>query len=318
MPLRFSITTPSYNQAAYLEQTIQSVLSQTEVDLEYFVLDGGSTDASVEIIKRYADRLAYWISEPDKGQTDAIVRGWRRSTGDVLAWLNSDDFYTPQALVKVAQAFADPNIEVVIGSCALGDAQGKIIGDKYARTFNVETMLTTGGGVPGQPSTFIRRRVVEQFGYPDPALKYVMDWEYWIRLGLALAPEKVKLMWEPLAVLRMWEGTKTLTGVEKICAEHRAVLQKIFASNTLPAHLQKLESRSLAGTYIKQSFLQWQAGRAAEARQSLVRAKETDATALLGWHDLKLQLQTHLPFPLYQNARHLWGQLHPLLLTPDS
>jgi len=309
-----SITTPSFNQAPYLEQTIRSVIDQPNVDVEYFVLDGGSTDGSVEIIKKYADRIAYWVSEPDKGQTDAIVRGWKRATGDVLVWLNSDDYFMPNALQKVAEAFrSDPTLNAVIGSGAIVNEGGNVIGDKYARQFNLETMLTTGGGVPHQPSTFVHRRVIEKIGYPDPSLHYVMDWEYWIRIALVIPREQVKVIYEPFAALRIWEGTKTLTGIEKICNEHRRVLEKLFNSHILPPHLQKLQIRSLAGTYIKQSFLQWQAGRADDARQSLQKAKEIDPTSLSDWRELKLQLQTHLPYPLYEKARHTWGQLRPLI-----
>ncbi|MBI5350329.1 MAG: glycosyltransferase [Chloroflexi bacterium] len=318
MPPKLSITTPSFNQAPYLEQTIRSVIAQQNVSVEYFVLDGGSTDGSVEIIKKYADRIKYWVSEPDKGQTDAIVRGWKRATGDVLVWLNSDDYFMPNALQKVAEAFSDPSVMVVIGSGAIVDESGNVIGDKYARHFNVETMLTTGGGVPHQPSTFVHRRVIDMIGYPDPELHYVMDWEYWIRIALAIPQNQIRVIYEPFAALRTWEGTKTLTGTEKICDEHRAVLEKLFNGNTLPPHLQKLQARSRAGTYIKQAFLQWQAGRAADARRSLDQAKEIDPSSLSGWHELKLQLQTHLPYPIYEKARHTWGQLRPLLSNIQS
>ncbi len=117
------------------------------------------------------------------------------------------------------------------------------------------------------------RRVLECVGLPDPALHYVMDWEYWIRLGLALAPDRVCVIYEPLSVVRTWPGTKTLTGIEAICDEHRQVLAKLFAGGALPSHLQLLKDESLAGTYIKQSYLQWQAGRGADARRSLAQAR---------------------------------------------
>ena len=104
---RVSIVTPSFNQARFLEQTIESVLDQDYPHIEYLVVDGGSTDGSVEIIERYAKHLAWWVSEPDHGQADAIVKGFRRTTGDILAYLNSDDRYLPGAVSKAVAAFAN-------------------------------------------------------------------------------------------------------------------------------------------------------------------------------------------------------------------
>ncbi len=104
MPVSISVVTCSYNQAEFLEATLRSVLDQNYPNLEYIVIDGGSTDGSVEIIERYQHRLAYWVSEPDAGQTDALIKGFSRATGDVLAWLNSDDLYEPGTLHEVGQA----------------------------------------------------------------------------------------------------------------------------------------------------------------------------------------------------------------------
>ena len=113
---RISIVTPSFNQGKYIEQTIQSVLSQNYPNLEYIIIDGGSTDGTVEIIKKYEQQLTYWISEPDKGQTDAINKGFAKCTGEIFNWINSDDYYSPNSLHIVAEVFSEnPTAKVVCG-----------------------------------------------------------------------------------------------------------------------------------------------------------------------------------------------------------
>jgi glycosyltransferase involved in cell wall biosynthesis len=302
-----SITTPSYNQADFLETAIQSVLSQNYQALEYFVLDGDSTDGSKLIIARYASQLTGWRSEPDEGQTDAIVKGWSQSKGDVLAWLNSDDYYLPGALARVGEEFQkNAQVRVVIGSCLFVDVNGKVIGEKYARNFDLPILLTTSGGVPGQPAVFIRRELLEQIGFPDPDLNFVMDWEYWIRLGLVLKPEEVRILYKPLATVRVWPGTKTLTGVEAICSEHRRVLERLFESGKLSPDLQSLHLAALAGTYYKQSFLEWQAGRSMAARRSLAQARRLSVRKKTFWQQVRLWGRTWIPYSIYQELVKLW------------
>lgn len=177
---RISVVTPSFNQAAFLEETIRSVLLQGYPNLEYIVVDGGSTDGSVDILRRYGPWLAYWVSEPDAGQTDAIRKGIRKASGEIVAWLNSDDLYCPDAL-KTAGAFlkANPGIGLLYGDCEMIDEEGHVTGRFSVRQGDLTELL--GENFIPQPSTFCRRRAWEAVEGPDPALQYVMDYDLWIR-----------------------------------------------------------------------------------------------------------------------------------------
>ncbi len=185
---RISIITPSYNQAAFIEQTILSVLNQDYPDLEYIVMDGGSTDGTLEILKKYNGRLI-WISEPDRGQSHAINKGFSMATGEVLAFLNSDDLYEPGALIKVGQFFAkNPEAAWLTGRCHIIDKYGKEI--RKAITSYKNFWLRMGGyrtlqilNFISQPATFWQRAVVESIGPFDETLEYSMDYDYSLRVG---------------------------------------------------------------------------------------------------------------------------------------
>ena len=133
--MSLSIITPSFNQGEYIEQTIDSVLSQKYPNLEYIIIDGGSTDQSVEIIKKYKKHLAYWVSEPDQGQSDAINKGLRMATGEIINWINSDDYYEKDALQTVADAFQDDRVNVVCGTGKIVSADGKLVRDSGVQMY---------------------------------------------------------------------------------------------------------------------------------------------------------------------------------------
>ncbi|MFA7235534.1 MAG: glycosyltransferase family 2 protein [Phycisphaeraceae bacterium] len=183
MPLpTLSIVTPSYNQAKYLDETIRSVLCQRDQVHEYFVIDGGSTDESASVIQKYASQIDHWVSEKDKGQSDAIQKGFSRATGDILYWLNSDDVLLPGALAKVRQAFADhPRWDVLTGYGCWIDADSRIT--KVFRMGRESARLARGGCMHVcQQTCFFKREIYERVGGLNLDLHCIMDVELWARM----------------------------------------------------------------------------------------------------------------------------------------
>ncbi|NIP43276.1 MAG: glycosyltransferase, partial [Aliifodinibius sp.] len=178
-----TIITPSYNQAPYLEDTILSVLMQDYPNIEYFIVDGGSTDGSLEIIKKYANQIAGWVSEPDQGQTDAINKGFSMANGEVLAWINSDDTYYPHA-VKEAVDFlsSHPDVGLVYGDTNFINSNGRIIGRFNAQQTSYRRLRRGGVYIP-QQSSFFRAEVWKEVGPLDPDFYFAMDYDLWVRIA---------------------------------------------------------------------------------------------------------------------------------------
>ena len=227
---RISIVTPSLDQGEFIEETIRSVLLQGYPNLEYIVIDGGSTDGSVDILKKYDEHIDYWVSEPDRGQAHAINKGFSRASGDWVAWLNSDDLLLPGALRAVAEATAgDKMIDWIVGSVVVTDAVRKRL-----RVFEpicdtddwldfLCTKRATGTSLP-QPSSFWSRKALAQAGMLDETLNYVMDFEYWVRL--ARCGYRPLLLVRELAIFRLSGESKSGTGMTKFIREEKLVVNK--------------------------------------------------------------------------------------------
>lgn len=178
-----SIVTPSFNQARFLRRTIESVLNQDYPNVEYIIIDGNSSDGSQEIIREYEDRLAYWESIPDKGQTDAINKGFAKAAGKYLAWLNSDDIYQPGALSEsVVYLEMHPDIGMVYGDCTFVDAQDRTIGRFPAEQTDYEKLRRGYVHIPQQAS-FFRQALWQKVGPLDPSFYFAMDYDLWVRLA---------------------------------------------------------------------------------------------------------------------------------------
>jgi glycosyltransferase involved in cell wall biosynthesis len=224
-----SVVTPSYNQARYLEATMQSVLNQDYPHIEYIVIDGGSDDGSVDLIKQYASRLAYWVSEADQGQGDAINKGFRRATGEYIAWLNSDDLYMAGAIREaVGILMANPQVGMVYGDGLMVDAQGNLLDPHPYQAYDVLDLLCFN--VLLQPAVFMRRSVLDAVDLLKDEYNLVLDHELWIRIAAATPIEYVHSFW---AVERTHPDAKTVNLAAQFVQEAERVIENASNSEEL-------------------------------------------------------------------------------------
>lgn len=220
-----SVVTPSYNQARFLGDAIVSVLNQDYPNLEYLVIDGGSRDGSTEIIKRYDRALTYWVSEPDRGQSHAINKGFARASGSILTWINADDVYLSRtAISEAVEAFQrDPSAGVVYGDYVLMDAKGMIF--RLVPGMRRVSFRTFASYCVGQPSAFIRREVVQSFTLRED-LHFGMDYEYWLRISRA----GVRFAYTPwlCSAYRVHSKSKTSSSARAMDAELRQIRREYF------------------------------------------------------------------------------------------
>lgn len=220
-PPRITIITPSFNQSKFIEKTILSVLEQGYPDLEYIVMDGGSTDGSVEIIKKYADRITFWESRPDHGQSDAINKGFRRATGDIVSWINSDDVYVKGAFARVAGYFADhPGDGMVYGDCDLINEWDQVYARERPGRFDLARLLENNY-IP-QPTVFLRRAAIEGDHLVDESLHYAMDYELWLRVS---GKHSITYMPSTLARFRYHRASKSTALIDKFAFERFLILR---------------------------------------------------------------------------------------------
>ncbi|HSQ39490.1 MAG TPA: glycosyltransferase family 2 protein [Anaerolineales bacterium] len=212
-----SVVTPSFNQARYLEATVQSVLGQDYPRIEYIIVDAGSTDGSVDIIKKYADKLAWWVSEKDRGQTDAINKGFARATGDILAWINSDDTYEPRAVGQAVKYLIEhPEVGMVYADCNYINEEGSVIGKFPAAQTDLVRLRRGYVHIP-QQTMFFRADLWKQLGPLDPSFYFAMDYDLWTRI--AAHAELKYIAGQTWANFRIHTSGKTITANDRCWPE---------------------------------------------------------------------------------------------------
>jgi glycosyltransferase involved in cell wall biosynthesis len=242
---KVSIVTPSYQQAAFLEQTMRSVLEQDYPNIEYLVIDGGSTDGSVEIIQHYAGRLAYWMTERDSGQAEAINKGFRRATGDIVAWVNSDDYYLSGAVRQAVAALeANPELGFVYADVLAVDGEGRQVNRMRYGDWGLDGLLSFR--MIGQPSVFMRRSVLNQAGLLRDDMGYLLDHDLWLRMAARAPVKYVPEMW---SAARYHTAAKNVAQTEKFCQEAYRVAENLPSDPLLAEPYQRLRRQVLAGLY---------------------------------------------------------------------
>jgi glycosyltransferase involved in cell wall biosynthesis len=211
-----TIVTPSFNQAPYLEETIQSIFNQTYSHIEYIIMDGGSTDGSAEIIKRHQKKLANWVSKKDRGQTDAINKGFAMAKGEILAWINSDDTLQPNAVEEAVQ-FLQDNLDtgLVYGDTNYIDEKGCVIGRFPAAQTDLERLRRGYVHIPQQAS-FFRKSIWDQVGPLDPEFFFAMDYDLWVRIARLSEIRYLPRLW---ANFRLHRGAKTIDADDRCWPE---------------------------------------------------------------------------------------------------
>lgn len=276
-----SIITPSYNQAAYIEYTIRSVLSQDYPEIEYILVDGGSTDGSLEIVGRYASRLAWWVSEPDCGQADAINKGLEHSSGDVIAWLNSDDLYLPGAVSGAVEALQrNHEAGMVYGDAVTIDAGGCPIKALRFPDWGLEELMSFR--IICQPAVFMRRSALEQTGFLDTSYHYMLDHHLWMRIAAISSIAHIPQMW---AAARHHPAAKNVAQPSEFARDTLRLLEWMRSKPSISQLVERNRRQVQAGAYRLNARYLLDGGMPAEALRAYGQALlEQPGFALKHWH----------------------------------
>jgi len=263
-----SIITPSFNQAAYLEQTILSVLGQDYPHIEYFVVDGASTDNSVDIIRKYESKLAWWVSEKDKGQADAINKGFARATGEVVAWLNSDDYYLAGVVSAAVKVFEEnPDVVLVYGNMLAVDERGQTFNTLNYKQLTLEDLLCFQ--IIGQPAVFMRRSALQKTGGLDSSFHFLLDHLLWMQIAQHGRILHVPQTW---AAARYHAEAKNRVKAAEFGREAFRILDYVEQDENLALLLAKVNRRARASAHRVDARYLLDGGRPAAALSAWIKA----------------------------------------------
>lgn len=261
---KVSVVMPAFNQVNFIERTLLSILNQNYPHLELIVIDGGSTDGTVEVLERYREHIAYFYSGPDKGQSDALNHGFSKATGEIFAWMNSDDLYLPGAIYSAVAAFeSSPSASVVFGDWWSVDSDDAILDVNHAFDFNMGHFLYEGFHLNSQ-AMFWRREAHQRFGEFDVNLHSTMDYDLILRLGLVEGEGRFLRMPYPLACFRRHPNQKTKGMSQPVIDEHRVIAFKngLARKYTISGRVMRLVYRARrAWWYLKRDGLDFTVAR---------------------------------------------------------
>ncbi len=258
MSLRVSIVTPSLNQGAYIQTAIESVLTQNYQHLEYIVMDGSSTDNTVQILQQYGERLRF-VSEPDGGQSAAINRGWQLTQGDIIAWVNADDFLQPGTINAAVEALEKhPEVAFVYGDCDYINEAGKVTGRYDAQPYDYAALVKSATNFIPSIALFMRRSAVEKIGLLDQTLHYMMDYDLCLKLGRA---HKGLYLPQSFAAMRLHTSAKSLRALAGFGDELVMILERFFASTADDHEIAAWKSEAMSHAKLKAAHAAYWSGK---------------------------------------------------------